>query len=309
MHQIGSKINVYKSAFLRSGSGSGGGSSSGCPRIPNNMSFASVRSTRRRYFRESSEGDPPAAAATENSSKARIARAAPSSSARASRFSLMFSLEDLTTDSTSVLKDSLSRRGSSTKGGPPVRRGRPPQLDRSVSCVTKGPAMLPQLKGRTRYLSEGHGSDEGRRPFSLKGSRFKLIPPVMADPKGEKEEDGEGGGGSVSEVLLAKGGPDRDSESAGARAEGASSSSVAAKVREMLGACFDPTVLRDPVFVLLTACVCTMTVGAPHLLFFLPAYAVQGSGRSCSSVTQENLAYVTLKSDSKSLVLVLCASK
>ena len=338
VHQIGSKINVYKSAFLRSGSG--GGPSSGCPRIPNNMSFASVRSTRRRYFRERDEGDPPAVAATENSSKARIAKGA-SASARASRFSLLFSLEDLTTDSTSVLKvqctkgasdvchknaysgnlsqgqiyvhislkDNLSRRGSSSKAGPSVRRGRPPQLDRSVSCVTKGPAMLPQLKTRTRYLSEGHGGDEGggggRRTFSLKGSRFKLIPPVMAtDLKGEgrvKEEEGEGEGGGASEGLLAVG---RDSESAAAGAEVPQphSRNFVAKVRAMLGACFDPYVLRDPVFVLLTACVCTMTVGAPHLLFFLPAYAVQVSGRSLVSFSRKlaTIWQVSQQSHSKS---------
>ena len=262
LHQIGSKINLYKSTFLRSGSSR---SSSGCPRNgtsgchPNNMSFASVRSTRRRHFRDDAmEKDLPAPDIKTERIALKATRGKATSSVRSSRFSLMFSLEDLATDSLSVLKDDMSRRTSGVGSkNCPVRRGRAVQLDRSVSCATKVPAKKPPF-GRTRYLSEGHG-EEGRRQFSLKGSRFKLIPSVITDAKGDGREESKDVGGSdgdgVNEGLLSEKGHQKDSKSL------ESASTIIDKVKEMMGACFEPDVLRDPVFLLLTGCVCTMTVG------------------------------------------------
>ena len=260
-HQIGSKINLYKSAFLRSGSSKSSGckrnGASGC--LPNNMSFASVRSTRRRYFREDApEKDLTATDIKTEQNALKANRGKATSSVRSSRFSLMFSLEDLATDSMSVLKDDMNRRtsGVSSKNFP-VRRGRPVQLDRSVSCVTKVPAKMPNLK-RTRHLSEGHG-EESRRQFSLKGSRFKLIPTVITDAKGDGREESKDTGGrdgdGVNEGLLSANSAEKDSDSM----EGAST--ILDKFKEMLGACFEPDVIRDPVFLLITGCVCTMTVG------------------------------------------------
>ena len=70
LHQIGSKINVYKSTFLRGGSTRSPGCSrngtSGC--LPKNMSFSSVRSTRRRHSRDESPSYIKATA-TENEDK------------------------------------------------------------------------------------------------------------------------------------------------------------------------------------------------------------------------------------------------
>ena len=262
-HQIGSKINLYKSAFLRSGSSR----SSGCPRngtsgcLPNNMSFASVRSTRRRYFRdEAMEKDLTAPDIKTEQNALKSTRGKATSSVKSSRFSLMFSLEDLATDSMSVLKDDMSRRTSGVGSkNCPASRGRAVQLDRSVSCVTKVPAKMPQLK-RTRYLSEGHG-EEGRRQFSLKGSRFKLIPTVITDAKGDGREGEESKvvagreGDGVNEGLLSEKSREKDPKSM------ESASTIIDKVKEMVGACFDPDVLRDPVFLLVTGCVCCMTVG------------------------------------------------
>ena len=260
-HQIGSKINLYKSAFLRSGSSK----SSGCQRngpsgcLPNNMSFASVRSTRRRYFRDEAPDKNLTAQDIKVEQKSTVVKGAPS--VRSSRFSLMFSLEDLATDSMSVLKDDMSRRASGAGSkGCSVRRGRPVQLDRSVSCVTtKTPAKGTGFK-RTRHLSEGHGDEEGRRQFSLKGSRFKLIPTVISDPKGEgkeasKEVVGPGGDGASEELLSEKKMFEKDLKPTG------DASTIVVKFKEMVGACFDPEVLRDPVFLNLTVCVCCMTVG------------------------------------------------
>ena len=262
-HQIGSKINLYKSAFLRSGSSK----SSGCQRngpsgcLPNNMSFASVRSTRRRCFRDEAPEKNLTAQDTQVEQKSTVVKGAPS--VRSSRFSLMFSLEDLATDSMSVLKDDMSRRASGAGSKRcSVRRGRPVQLDRSVSCVTtKAPAAKGTGWKRTRHLSEGHGDEEGRRQFSLKGSRFKLIPTVIADPKGEGREAsndvvGPGGDGASEELLSERRRSEKDSKSTGGGA-----STIVVKFKEMVSACFDPDVLRDPVFLLLTGCVCCMTVG------------------------------------------------
>ena len=170
----------------------------------------------------------------------------------------MFSLEDLATDSMSVLKDDMSRRTSGVGSkNCPVRRGRAVQLDRSVSCVTKVPAKVPELT-RTRHLSEGHG-EEGRRQFSLKGSRFKLIPTVITDAKGDGREESKDVGGrdgdGVNEGLLSEKSREKDPKSM------ESASTIIDKVKEMVGACFDPDVLRDPVFLLVTGCVCCMTVG------------------------------------------------
>ena len=264
-HQIGSKINLYKSAFLRSGSSK----SSGCQRngpsgcLPNNMSFASVRSTRRRYFRDEAPEKSLTAQDIKGEQNAlkMSTRGKGAPSVRSSRFSLMFSLEDLATDSMSVLKDDMSRRASGAGSKScSVRRGRPVQLDRSVSCVTaKAPAKGTGLK-RTRHLSEGHGDEEGRRQFSLKGSRFKLIPTVIADPKGEGREAsndvvGPVGDGASDGLLSDKRMFGKDLKST----RGASN--IVVKAKEMMGACFDPEVLRDPVFLNLTVCVCCMTVG------------------------------------------------
>ena len=265
-HQIGSKINLYKSAFLRSGSSKSSGCQqrngpSGC--LPNNMSFASVRSTRRRCFRDEAPEKNLTAQDTKVEQKSTVVKGAPS--VRSSRFSLMFSLEDLATDSMSVLKDDMSRRasGAGSKRCSVRRRGRPVQLDRSVSCVTtKAPAAKGTGWKRTRHLSEGHGDEEGRRQFSLKGSRFKLIPTVIADPKGGDGKEASNdvvrpGGDGVSDGLLSdkRRSSEKDSKSMG------SASTIVVKVKEMMGACFDPEVLRDPVFLNLTVCVCCMTVG------------------------------------------------
>ena len=265
-HQIGSKINLYKSAFLRSGSSKSSGCQqrngpSGC--LPNNMSFASVRSTRRRYFRDEAPEKNLMTQDIKVEQKSTVVKRA--QSVRSSRFSLMFSLEDLATDSMSVLKDDMSRRASGAGSKRcSVRRGRPVQLDRSVSCVTAKSAKTP-AKGtgpkRTRHLSEGHGDEEGRRQFSLKGSRFKLIPTVIGDPKGDGKEASNDvvgpGGDGVSDGLLSekRRSSEKDSKSMG------SASTIVVKVKEMMGACFDPEVLRDPVFLNLTVCVCCMTVG------------------------------------------------
>jgi MFS family permease len=196
--------------------------------------------------------------------------------------SMIFSIEDMTTDSTCVLKDnrhpSVSSVNSST-GTVPLSVGRVVNLNRSLSSATdshvaarsRNSFRIKNGHKRQRYMSEGHDDglirrDSGR--FVLSSSRGPSIytslelglaeaptpireeneysPKEKSETKEEEEEEEE-----EEEVKL----------------------SCAKRVWNGINKYLDLSLVKDPFFVIMVISVMCMSVGVPHVLFFLPTYA------------------------------------
>lgn len=225
------------------------------------------------------------------------------------RSSLMFSLEDLGTDSTSILKDARAasalarstttkrrRRRKSTKKSldsptaPPSSRmgdyggkggyGRQSSLDHDHAQRAK--MARAARRNRGRYYSEGHNDVEASLP--LHSNRFTVI--SSTDELREVDEEEKGS----SDTLHKKGKEEeRKEEGREKTKEGqseeqtaaAAASSSTAKISSSKSCLryLDLSLCRDPVFLLLTGSVMSMSIGVPHYLLFLPSYT-----RSFSSV-------------------------
>ena len=149
-------------------------------------------------------------------------------------FSLMFSLEDLTTDSTSILKD-LHRGGGRSRQHSSHSHLRP-ALNRCASEVKK--QSRPMRVQRPRYISECKENPESR--FSLTrlsnldiASQSEDIKPNVPIPEGPNY-------GRILTFILKY---------------------------------IDVTLVKEPQFIIVTLTAVTMTFGVPHVLFFLPSQA------------------------------------
>ena len=173
MHQVEQKLNQYKNMIMKSRSKtklsnvasflSVGSAATGGQRDPG-PSVSRQASTKRKY-RQSSGGGPEKPGIRRNSSSSR-------------RSNFIFSFEDMTTDSTSVLKDtrhpSLSSVNLATsKPGPPL--GRVVSLQRHPSSTS-----TKYVPTRPRYMSEGHDNSKD----NLHSSKLFICTPTAANKSG-----------------------------------------------------------------------------------------------------------------------------
>lgn len=180
------------------------------------------------------------------------------------KFSFIYSLEDLNTDSTAIFKDTrfeelvpieqdhlpsrvfaVNRSNSERRPSffrPQTQRA---ALDRSIS--ERHPPVSPRfvVPKRQRYISEGHEDEDDDLPNTF---LTKLHDQIESSDEEEVEKD------SKKQVETKKG---------------------RKRFTCMLCAkCFDKTILKQPLFMVMTASVMLVTVGVPHVLFFLPAHAM-----------------------------------
>ncbi len=223
MHQLGSRVNLYKSYLF-------GGSKRGSRRS-NDL-----------------KGESDKTIAT-NAAKEKVKNTGYSTNLMRLKkkfsSSLIFSMEDVTTDSTCVMKD--SRRPSvSRQAAAEVRRMSRPQLDRTLSDAhQESRSQLPRARiRRARYYSEGHHEEE---PYN--NSRFHL-----SVPEDVQEED--------AEAIEKEEQEQSDSDSRAKKSD---------RLSRMLSY-LDLALTKNPAFLVVTSSVMCMACGVPHLLFFLPSY-------------------------------------
>jgi len=186
------------------------------------------------------------------------------------RCSLLFSVDDLCTDSTSILKDpravAVAAGSNEALGNELARvasRCSSRHLDSSSTTLAGGhrPGFLrqrsaaPQAQStssnasrvrRPRCYSEGQKDDQGGSSEEVKG-RFKLILPDGANEEEEEDEQEEE--------------PEEERKH------------CCQSFGSWLYDFFDLSLASDPVFLLMAASVMFMACGMPHFLFFLPSYA------------------------------------
>ncbi|TRY67846.1 hypothetical protein TCAL_11469 [Tigriopus californicus] len=242
MHQLGSRFNIYKSHLLGSGSGSG-----------INKSQETIKSRRSGKSAQTSADDLTNRA--HKPARKRPPHARPSIRRKFnSRTTLMFSIEDLSTDSTSILKESRHPSVSENLHDGHFRKVIP--LDRSISCAT--PRSSVKIRPRKRTISEGQPQHDDDLPHS----RFKLQSPATLGKDQPQPQ--------TKEMLLkSKSGKTKDDD------ENLSPPKVPFIQRAMrpITAYLEIGIVTEPLFIMLATSVMCMSFGVPHLLFFLPAYA------------------------------------
>jgi len=280
MHQVGRKINQYKSLM---------GKSSSKKSLTNVASFVSMKdpgpsisrqaSTKRKQDQYQVQGG-----------KTNIARNSSSSTIR--RSNLMFAFDDMTTDSTSVLKDfrhpSLSSINvGSTQPGPNL--GRVISLNRSVSSATAASgsqirrrnsnSKLRELK-RQRYMSESAAQGDSQEMLPH-GSKVFICSEVSKSgsslcvsmdfglagaptPIMERDE--------VKESLKTSIGK-REDNTGETKTKALENRSMFLKILQGISTYLDLKLVKEPIFIIMVLSVMAMSVGVPHVLFFVPTYS------------------------------------
>ena len=262
MHQIGSRLNIYKSLLL--GTDQDALSTSRSFIGSKNASVVSLQS-----WRAKGESKPEDL----RQSKKKKSRSNPSSKRRRNfRTSLMFSIEDLATDSTSILKDHRYPSVSS-ENCPAGNTKRIVNLDRSVSC--NSPRRVLEERRRKRCASEGPGSGDNDNSGDVKNSRFTLVPAAksVTNPAGNRSKLEPPSENTRKQSLLSN--KQLEVDETAPDKEEVISVRVGPWKRAVrfVNKYIDLSLTKDPMFVLITASVMTMTFGVPHMLFFLPSYA------------------------------------
>ncbi len=239
--------------------------------------------------------------------------------------SILFSVEDMTTDSTSVLKDmrhpsvsTISQVGSTgVPGGPgggqqsqhqEVTTGRVVKLDRSISSAasyrrrrSSNFIMDRNKSGRQRYMSEGdregnqHHFRAVIRPNVIEssggsmstliasnvGSRFKLSSPRAGSLYSGLDL---GMAGAPTPLLVGdllvnmdqqkdKKDKDPDTIQDDKAAEDKKKPGLPKRVWLGINKYLDLTLVKEPLFIIMALSVMCMSVGVPHVLFFVPTHA------------------------------------
>lgn len=244
MHQLGSRLNIYKSHLL--------GSSSGL-----NKSQEAIKSHRSGRSAQTSVDD--LTNRPRKSARKRPPHTRPSIRRKFnSRTTLMFSIEDLSTDSTSILKESRHPSVNENLHDGHIRKVIP--LDRSISCAT--PRSSVKIRPRKRTVSEGQ-CQENDRPQS----RFKLQSPGAA---GKDQTQ------PITKEMLLKSKSDKtndDDDDGDKENLSAPKVSFVQRILRPITAYLEIGIVKEPLFIMLATSVMCMSFGVPHLLFFLPAYA------------------------------------
>ncbi len=270
LHQIGSKVNLYKSYLLGSNEKMGSRNSRRLSDVGSecsSMAASNVSFSSKAFHGEGGKGGGASARGKRRSSCRERSGTMPSG-LLSRRSSLMFSLEGLCTDSTSILKD--ARASSSFRRSSTVRRrkrhGQHEQEERPTAAMSAAPpsrqvsmiadhaarakAARAARKDRGRYFSEGHDILPTSPPL------WRLDP---GSSRGSKDLS------SPVDELKAK-----------PRTETPTTTTISTPDKSALRSFFaalDLSLCRDPVFLLLAASVMCMSLGVPHYLLFLPSHA------------------------------------
>uniref|UniRef100_A0A0K2T0D8 Major facilitator superfamily (MFS) profile domain-containing protein n=1 Tax=Lepeophtheirus salmonis TaxID=72036 RepID=A0A0K2T0D8_LEPSM len=166
------------------------------------------------------------------------------------RGSILFSVEDMTTDSTGILKDTKNPSHPTLNDFKSITNSSKNTsifLERSQSCEQK---MRKDLNRRPRYYSEG--CDDGQR--------FKLSPSVQINESDDEKD-------FVDNPKIKDPKPKLDKLK--------KSTSHSKKIDEKTGLrkYIDFMIVKEPLFIMMSITVMTMSLGVPHVLFFLPAHA------------------------------------
>ena len=161
------------------------------------------------------------------------------------RLSIMFSIEDMTTDSTSFLKD---RRHPSVVSRDSLNRK--PTLGRSLSSASKDNRR--RVK-RRRLISEGHD------PITPGHSRLRLLPSEHFEHHRRVSK----ASSDLIEVIE----ENVKSEERVKEEEEEEEEEEDASTKYL-----DLTLCKDPLFWIMAGSVMAMSVGVPHVLFFLPSF-------------------------------------
>ena len=334
LHQLSARFSLYKAYLVgndgaKEKAGNNSGKSSRCGSEVNGSTAAgrtsskkgsksrhTSRCSNRSFGRKSSAGNS-AAGSIVNLSKqqeqehrtggtvrqAGFRRQFSRRSSRASS-SLMFSLEDLATDSTSILKD--ARAASSLKASSRRRKRQhqqhppPPNsrvdvhhpaisannsssnlrsYDRQVSLdrdhVSR--ARAARKARRTRYYSEGNGA----HATEISPPPFRELPQSPPSSSQVSQQAAP----PPSRFTVRSSSDDLDKEEGEHKREKSPTNEVTIKDEKGRSCCssaksvflkyIDLSLCREPVFLLLTASVMCMSLGVPHFLIFLPSFARQ----------------------------------
>ena len=186
------------------------------------------------------------------------------------RSSYMFSVEDIMVDSTSVLKDSRHPSHAHLDRG---ETHRVVNLNRTQSAV--GEIKCRKQSGRQRFYSENTFTKGGlsrnssfcRR--SLAGARTELIGSTelhAASASASPVPGSRRGKFTLQPVVAAE-------TEAVTVAEARSLGDKSQHLLDTVNKYIKLSLVRDPVFILLTGSVMFMAIGVPHCLFFLPSHA------------------------------------
>lgn len=183
------------------------------------------------------------------------------------RSSLMFTFEDMTTDSTSVLKDFRHPSLSSvnvTTAEPGPKLGRVISLNRSVSSAAQSQRRRSSCKvpKRQRYMSEGH--DKGDNIYD---SKLFICT--------HNKEKGSGSSLCVSMDLGLAGAPTPllfDKVDTDGGTESKNEEKRVQTFLQDISKYLDLKLVQEPIFLMMVWSVMAMSVGVPHVLFFVPTY-------------------------------------
>ena len=240
LHQIGSHLSLYKSMFVGSGNSS----------KQSVVEEAGCRGDHKRI------------------------REAVSNLVNPRRSSYMFSIEDIMVDSTSVLKDSRHPSHAHLDRG---ETHRVVNLNRTQSAV--GEIKSRKKSARTRFYSEntfdkaeGISRNSSFCQRSVAGARLELIGSselfaASSSPRVDQKQ--------TRKFTLQ---PVKSKENVKENVKESEKALIETKrhhILETVNKYIKLSLVKDPVFLLLTGSVMFMAVGVPHCLFFLPSHAKQ----------------------------------
>ena len=235
LHQIGSHLSLYKSMFIGSGQSS-----------KQNVCEDGCKKEHRRM------------------------KEAVSNLVNPRRSSYMFSIEDIMVDSTSVLKDSRHPSHAHLDRG---ETHRVVNLNRTQSAV--GEIKSRKKSGRQRFYSEntfdkeaGISRNSSFCQRSIAGARMELIGSselfATNSPKIEPKQTRK----FTLQPVTSKENIEKDQEKPNLEEK-------KHHISETINKYIKLSLVKDPVFLLMTGSVMFMAIGVPHCLFFLPTHAKQ----------------------------------
>ena len=240
LHQIGSHLSLYKSMFIGS----------------NNSSKKSVK-----VCEEGCGHQEKNVATVNNLVNPRR------------RTSYMFSVEDIMVDSTAVLKDSRHPSHAHLDRG---ETHRVVNLNRTQSAV--GEIKSRKKSARTRFYSEntfdkgGLSRNSSFCQRSIAGARMELIGSSELYASSPKQEAKMKQGKFTLHPVQSHTKVDSPSKHSQVRVPFESKSH---HIIQTINKYINLSLIKDPVFLLLTGSVMFMAIGVPHSLFFLPSHAKQ----------------------------------
>ena len=237
LHQIGSHLSLYKSMFIGS----------------NNSSRKSVKVCEEGCGHQDKMG------------------AAVNSLVNPRRSSYMFSVEDIMVDSTAVLKDSRHPSHAHLDRG---ETHRVVNLNRTQSAV--GEIKSRKKSGRTRFYSEntfdkgGLSRNSSFCQRSIAGARMELIGSSELYASSPKQNSKKKQGKFTLHPVQSHSKVDSPTKNSQDKVPFESKSH---HIIQTINKYINLSLIKDPVFLLLTGSVMFMAIGVPHCLFFLPSHA------------------------------------